>query len=242
MIQSTEHNVAGSLEATNHTDDSFLRTGQARTISLVFNGLFGFIAILLFAGVASLLYSQQQKTLTETSMASHIDETGRLRPLSEVAEITRSLNLVTVVIDSKVRVRMSADSWRGDVSAVVEAPVRYVYGVDLSNLEPNAFHAGKVFGGYDIEVPRPKRIAVEVDGSNPIDEVVQVTGTRFRTRAGEYYLGLARKKLYEQAKKETLSEEEMKKVHDTTKEQIEDLVRRFVGERAYVNVRYENKL
>lgn len=227
------------------TDDPFVPDHSPfpsnRHLSLLVNLLLGMLAILMFVGIAGWLHSQQTRTLSETTVAANLDAEGKLRPLAEVVQLTKSMKLVTVVVDSKVRAETGVDTWRGDVEAAVEAPVRYVYGVDLSNLEPNAFHTGTILRGYDIVVPRPERIAVEVDGSNTLDEKVRVTGTRFRTRAGEYYLGLARKKLYEQARKNTLSEEEMKQVSNTTKEQIEDLVRRFVGERAYVNVRYEDE-
>ncbi|MCA9041307.1 MAG: hypothetical protein KDA65_13220, partial [Planctomycetaceae bacterium] len=155
--------------------------GAGRTATVLFHLLLGGLAVVLFAGLANLLRSQQEDTLSQTMITSHLDEKGQLRPLAEVIEITRSLKLITVVVDSTVQAKTSVDTWRGDVSAVVEAPVRYVYGVDLSRLEPDAFRAGKILGGYDIVVPQPERVAVEVDGSNPTKEEVNVTGTRFRT-------------------------------------------------------------
>ncbi len=198
------------------------------------------VGAVLFIAIAAILYVQQDRSLSDSLLGSQLDGTGALRPLSEVIEVTRALKLVTVVVDSRVRAEMSAESWRGNVSAVVEAPVRYVYGVDLSDLQPDAFHTGQVLGAYDIVIPPPTLIAVEVDGSNPVDEVVEVSGTRFRSRAGEYYLGLARKKIYDQARTNVLPPERLKEMRETTKEQVEDLVSRFVGSRAYIHVRFQN--
>ena len=198
-----------------------------------------FLGAAIFAGLAWLLRSQQDDLLsTSTTVAAQLDDAGKLRPLAEVIETTRALKLVTVTIDSRVRTQVRDEQWRGTASAVVEAPVRYVYGVDLSGLEPGAFRAGKLLGIYEISIPRPERIATEVDSSHPVEEVVEVTGTRFRSRAGEYYLGLARKELYEQARKNALPKETMDDIQNKTREQVESLVRRFVGPSADVRVRF----
>ena len=194
----------------------------------------------LFAALALLLYSQQNELLSTTSVASQLDDQGKLRPLAEVIETTRALKLVTVTIDSRVRTHVRDEQWRGTASAVVEAPVRYVYGVDLSELAPDAFRVGKLLGIYEILIPRPIRIATEVDGTHPVEEIVEVTGTRFRSRAGEYYLGLARKAIYEQAKKNALPKETMADIETKTREQVENLVRKFVGPSADVRVSFQN--
>src|SRR6516225_5693820 len=93
----------------------------------------------LFAALALLLHSQQSALLSTTSVASQLDDQGKLRRLAEVIETTRALKLVTVTVDSRVRTHVRDEQWRGTASAVVEAPVRYVYGVDLSELSPDAF-------------------------------------------------------------------------------------------------------
>jgi hypothetical protein len=194
----------------------------------------------LFAALALLLHSQQSALLSTTSVASQLDDQGKLRRLAEVIETTRALKLVTVTVDSRVRTHVRDEQWRGTASAVVEAPVRYVYGVDLSELSPDAFRLGKLLGIYEIVIPRPIRIATEVDGTHPVEEIVEVTGTRFRSRAGEYYLGLARKEIYEQAKKNALPKETMDDIETKTREQVENLVRKFVGPTADVRVAFQN--
>jgi len=193
----------------------------------------------LFAGLAYLLHTQQEELVSTSRIESQFDEDGKLRPLADVVETTRALKLVTVIVNSKVRTKVKDERWRGSASAVVEAPVRYVYGVDLSGLDPDAIRMGKILGMYEITIPRPARIATEIDGSNPVEEIVEVTGTRLRSVAGEYYLGLARKEIYEKARKSELPRETMDEVYNTTREQVETLVHRFVGPSAEVRVKYK---
>lgn len=195
----------------------------------------------VFAGLAFVMRSQQGELLSTATIASQFDEEGKLRPLAEVVETTRALKLVTVTVDSRVRTKVADERWRGTASAVVEAPVRYVYGVDLSGLNPDAFRLGKILGIYEITIPQPTRIAAEVDGSNPVEEIVEVTGARLRSRAGEYYLGLARKAIYDEARKSALPRETMDDISTKTREQVENLVRRFVGPSADVRVRYKTE-
>lgn len=195
----------------------------------------------LFVGLAVLLKDQQAEILSTTQVASQLDGEGKLRPLAEVVETTRALKLVTLTIDSRVRTKVRDERWRGTASAVVEAPVRYVYGVDLAGLDPDAIRLGKVLGIYEITIPRPTRIATEVDGSHPVEEVVEVSGTRFKSRAGEYYLGLARKEIYDEARKSTLPREILEEIDTKTREQVETLVRRFVGPSAEVRVRFNGQ-
>ncbi len=195
----------------------------------------------IFAGLAVMLHTQQEEVLSTTQLESHLDEEGQLRPLAEVVETTRALKLVTVIVNSRVRTKVKDERWRGSASAVVEAPVRYVYGVDLSGLDPDAIRMGKVLGMYEITIPRPTRIAAEVDGSHPVEELVEVTGTRLKTVSGEYYLGLARKEIFDKARKSDLPEETMNEIYTTTREQVETLVRRFVGPTAQVRVKFKDQ-
>ena len=195
----------------------------------------------LFAGLAVLLKTQQAEILSTSQVAAQLDGEGKLRPLAEVVETTRALKLVTVTIDSRVRTKVRDERWRGTASAVVEAPVRYVYGVDLAGLDPAAIRLGKILGLYEITIPRPLRIATEVDSSHPIEEVVEVSGMRFKSRAGEYYLGLARKELYDEARKSALPKDTLEEIDATTREQVETLIRRFVGPFAEVRVRFNDR-
>jgi hypothetical protein len=201
-----------------------------------------FLGSMLFVGLALLLHSQQGAVLTTTDrIAGQLDDEGKLRPLADIVETTRALKLVTVMVDSTVRTEVHDEGWRGRAAASVKAPVRYVYGVDLSGLDPDAIRMGHILGIYEITIPRPMRIAVEVDGSHPIEETVDVTGMRFRKVAGEYYQGLARKEIYEKARQSSLPDETLENIDTQTREQVESLVRRFVGPSAEVRVKYADK-
>lgn len=199
------------------------------------------LGALIFGGLAFFLHSQQNELLSTSTIQSQLDETGGLRPLADVIATTRSLKLITVTVDSKVRTKVRDERWHGTTSAVVEAPVRYVYGVDLAGLQPEAFRMGRLLGIYEIEIPRPHRIATEVDGTHPVEEIVEVSGARLRSRAGEYYLGIARKEIYDQARRNALPPDTLKEIENTTREQVQDLVRRFVGPEADVRVRFKGQ-
>src|SRR5262249_2165592 len=148
-------------------------TGRSARATLV-------IGALIFAGLALYLHLQQGEVLSRAGIDAQLVENGKLRPLAEVIETTRALKLVTVIVNSRVRTKVRDEGWRGTASAQVEAPVRYVYGVDLAGLDPGAIRMGSILGMYEITIPHPTRIATEVDGSHPVEEVVEVTGARFR--------------------------------------------------------------
>ncbi len=198
------------------------------------------LGLALFAGLAYLLHSQQAEMLGTSRLEAQLDSDGKLRPLADVIETTRALKLVTIIVNSRVRTKVRDERWRGTASAQVEAPVRYVYGVDLAGLDPGAIRMGNILGLYEITIPHPTRIAVEVDGSHTLEEIVEVTGARFRSQAGEYYLGLARKEIYEQARKNSLPPETMDQINTQTREQVEALVHRFVGPSAEDRVKYKD--
>jgi hypothetical protein len=200
--------------------------------------LFGAV---IFGGLAFVLKTQQGEVVTTASQAAaQFDEQRKLRPLAAVLETTRALKLVTVTVESQVTAKVRDERWRGTASASVQTPVKYVYGVDLSGLDHEAIRMGSILGIYEITIPRPARIATEVDGGRPVEEVVEVSGTRLRSVAGEFYLGLARKAIYEQARKSTLPRDEIERIEQMTREQVQDLVRRFVGPTAEVRVKYQD--
>lgn len=68
---------------------------------------------------------------------------------------------------------------------------------------------------------------------------MQTGWLRFRTRAGEYYLGQARKGLGEAARTMVLLPGDMRKVEEATREQVQQLVQMLVGERVSVIVRLD---
>jgi hypothetical protein len=152
------------------------------------------------------------------------------RPIADTARLLRSLKLVTVEIQTEVESTRTDPSWRGEVSAKVVAPVRLLYGCDLSTIgnastvSAIGLRTNLLTDGYTLRVPRPRRLAAEVDGS-AATAAVQVGWGRFRDVAGEYQLGLARTSLHEQARALVLTHEQREDVEAMTREQLVTLVR-----------------
>src|SRR5205807_2672760 len=91
-----------------------------------------------------------------------------------------------------------------------------------------------------VRVPMPERIATEVCTDSEQAEV-QVGWMRLRSRAGEYYLGLARHDLSERARALTLPAEDAEFVRKTTREQVEALVKKIAGDGARVVVQFDDR-
>ncbi|MDX2131901.1 MAG: DUF4230 domain-containing protein [Planctomycetota bacterium] len=146
---------------------------------------------------------------------------------ADVARAMRAMKLVTVEIDTTVSVRRGDTSWRGDVAASVEVPVRLAYGTDLSGLAGDAVGVS-VFDGLVVRIPPPQRVATEVFPERERTEV-ETGWLRMRSRAGEYYLGLARRDAAQAAREMTLRPEDQARVERVTVEQVTALVKSIVG-------------
>lgn len=159
------------------------------------------------------------------------------RPLAEVAKAVRAMKLVTVEIETAVTATVGDESWRGDIHATVSAPAKLLYGTDLGEMGVEAVGFSPVSRSYVVRIPRPSRIATEVWAEQESWEVT--TGwMRLRSRAGEFYLGLARKSLTERARNLRLAEDDAEKVSRVTKEQVAALVKELVGNGNNVVVSY----
>lgn len=192
-------------------------------------------AAAVFALTAWLLCSMEARATDGRAIRDQLDERGHLRPIAEVAAAVRAMKLVTVEIDTSATARRAHESWRGDVSARVQAPVRLLFGTDLSALDVDAFASSPLTRAYLVRVPTPTRIATEVDGGRE-EASVHVGWGRFRTRAGEYWLGQARRGLYDEARRLGLSPEHAEEVRRTSREQVAALVKKIVGPDATVHV------
>jgi hypothetical protein len=190
----------------------------------------------VFAGLALYMRSLEASALRGSAINDQLTAAGRPRPLAEVASAVRELKLVTVEVNTRVESTAEDANWRGDVNARVEAPVRLLYGSDLSKLETGGLSFSPVTGAYLVRVPAPERIATEVCTEQ--DPEVQVGWMRLRSRAGEYYLGLARRDLYQRACELALSPEDAAMVRRATREQVEALVQKIVGPRAPVTITF----
>jgi len=214
-------------------------TPSAATSSRRFLVALAISAVALFGGLAAYLRSLEAAAIGRPAINDQLTAAGQPRPLATVSQALREMKLVTVEINTTVTATTNHDSWRGDVAATVRAPVRLLYGADLSKLSVDALAYSPLSRGYFIRIPTPQRIATEVSGSAE-DVELQVGWLRLRSRAGEYYLGQARKDLYDRAREMTLSPEDAAFVRRTTREQTEAMVRKIVGPAAPVTVAYED--
>ena len=168
---------------------------------------------------------------------SQLDEQGHLRPLSEVVRLTRAMRLVTVTVDTTVTSKAENRNWRGSARASVTAPVRYSYGVDLSQMSEGMFRLLRLVDTYVLTIPRPERIAVEVDMKHATKQV-EVTAGRFRALSGETQLEAAREKVRPNAQRQALAAADMKRVEQDTLDRVRELVQKLVGD-ATVKVHYK---
>lgn len=194
------------------------------------------IGAVLAGGLALFLRAEQERVTAE---AASVNVNLAVRPIADVTRAVRSLKLVTVEIDTKVKVERGDTSWRGDVAASVEVPVRLSFGTDLSGLDVTRLAFSEVEDTYAVRVPRPRRIATEVFGEKEA-LLVRVGWLRLRSRAGEYYLGLARRDAGSAARELELLPEDAAKVERLTSEQVAGLIRKVVGDRARVVVTFDD--
>jgi hypothetical protein len=197
-----------------------------------------FLAAAMFVGLWTYLRHAQSAAIAfaQTTAAGDAksEDQPATRPVAEVAKLLRNLKLITVEVRTRVESSRVDESWRGDVKASVAAPARLLYGCDLSEVVDNAtgseagLRPNLLSRGYTLRVPRPVRLAAEVDGTGE-DASVEVGWGRFRDLAGEYQLGLARTGLYRQARTLTLTPAQQREVEQTTREQLVSLVRAFAA-------------
>jgi hypothetical protein len=198
----------------------------------------------VFGGLAAYLHQLQEGIVSAAKAQALLDADKPARPLAEVTQAVRAMKLVTVEIDTKVTVERGDSSWRGNVQATVEVPVRLSYGTDLSKLEMDAITfstlLGEGRGGYIVRISHPTRIATEVFSEKEAP-LVSTGWLRLRSRAGEYYLSQARRDLSDQARELVLLPEDAARVEKTTKEQVGAMVRSIVGAKASVEVTFKDE-
>lgn len=198
------------------------------------------VGVVLF-GALSWQLRQQQREVVGAGWLGDTAADGAERPVAEVTRTVRAAKLITIELLTTVTARSESESWRGDVSATVKAPVRLLFGTDLSSLGDNAVRVDPFGRAIVVTIPSPRRLATEVLGQGETSEVS--TGwLRLRSVAGEYHLGLARRGLYEAARRMTLHPGDAQQVEQATREQVESLVRAIAGERTAVEVRFAEAL
>lgn len=199
------------------------------------------LATLVFAGLYGLMRGMEARAIHNPSIRDQLLASGQARPVADVARTIARMALVTAEVHTSVRAETSNDSWRGTAVASVEAPVILHYGVDVSQFDVANVGFSPATSSYLIRIPPPRRISTEVCGDDESTDV-RVGWARLRTRAGEYYLGQARKNLYTRAREITLSQADAIKVRETTRTQVEEAVRLIVGRDSPVTVIFDDSI
>lgn len=221
------------------------RTDATSPISRRGHVLYYLVLLLLaggvFAGLATYLKTLERRAVRGVGVRERMTFGGQPRPLAQVTSALRQVKLVTVEVTARVKSEVGDESWRGDVRATVEAPVRLLYGTDLSEMTTERMALSPASGGLFVRIPPPERIATEVCGdAEDID--VRVGWMRLRSMAGEYYLGVARRDLYQRAREITLSPDDARMVRQATREQTEAVIRKVVGPGIPITVAFEDGL
>lgn len=183
-------------------------------------------ALAVFGGLAAYLRMLERGALS--GGVSDDASSGRVRAVARVEEMISALKVLTVEVRTTANLTVRDESWRGDVEATVEAPVRMFFGTDLARALIAWGEEGPATRTLRIIAPVPERLATEVIGEAEETEV-QVGWLRFRSRAGEYYLGQARRGIYDAARQMTLSEKDAAQVRQTTRQRIAELAGKFLA-------------
>ena len=204
-----------------------------------------FAAFALAIGLAGILRWQDASALQPSRSDSLSAPTPSLWPGMQdrspaaLAEV-RAMKLVTAEVRTNVTSRSSDVSMMGDVSATVTAPVRLLYGCDLSSLETSALTFSPLHDIYVLRVPPPELIAAEIQ--TPFEHADVKTGwMRNRATDGEYHLGVARRDLMLRAQELTPDAEQRTRLREDARTQITVLVRKIVGDKPGVAVRFTDE-
>jgi hypothetical protein len=203
------------------------------------------LLILLAAGVVAgavsvRMWALQRAALDEIA-AQPEPKASRADDTALVLGSIRRLRLVTIELATHVNAESGDASWRGDVKARIDAPVKLHFGTDLSMLKADSLRASALGNSWVVTVPPPERIATEVFGEREQTDV-RVGWLRSRSMSGEKHLGLARRDLYAAARRLHLSDEDSLRVRAETRDQVSRLIRSIVGPWSSITVRFEDEL
>lgn len=193
-----------------------------------------------FFGLTWYMRSMERRAIENPAVRDQLIH-GRARPLADVAQTIAHMQLVTAEVQTSVSTTVSHENWRGMALANVQAPVRLLYGVDVSQASTRHIGYSPATSEYLVRIPPPRRISTEVCGGDEVVEV-QLGWARLRSRAGEYYLGLARKSLYDRARELVLSPDDARFVRETSVAQVRKAVEKLVGEGSMVTVVVDDSL
>lgn len=213
------------------------RPGRAGGVALMV-----LLAAGLFAALAWTMRDAERAIRADAEREAAAYAVRPTRSLPDVAKAARAMKLVTVEIDTRMKVEKMDPSWRGDVAVAIDVPVRLHFGVDLSGLDVSSLGFSALSPSaayYVVRIPHPVRLAAEVL-PEAADPEVTVGWLRLRSRGGEYWLSQARRDVALQAQSLRLSANDMDNVRRLTKEQVAALIHTIVGDQARVDVVFDD--
>jgi hypothetical protein len=172
-----------------------------------------------------------------------------------VARAVRTMKLVTVQINTAVRIEKKVDSFFfGEGKASVHVPVVASYATDLTKMKASGIRvsegaSGDAGGGVakvSVRIPRPTRLAVEIFVEGETTDVAK-SWRRFAWWSGESQLDEARLEVPAEARALELMPVHRLKVESDTREQVARLIRMIVAgdpegaERLEVEVLFEDE-
>lgn len=194
----------------------------------------------VFAAAFGWLRTFNSDQLGQSQVAEMFDAGGQLRPAVEIARTLAASKLITVEMETHVTSSAEDPLWRGTARATIFAPVKLSYGVDLEHADAKSLDMWAGARWLFVTVPKPKLIAVEPDLQR-MEERIEVTGTRTRSRAGDTQRQLATKRLEEEARRLALTPEQQLEVEEMSKRQIEKLLAGLVASRYEIKVTFSNE-
>lgn len=189
-------------------------------------------------GVALVLRAGERQTL-RPAWAGAAGESNTA--LADLTAALRAMKLVSVELRTRVTSTAEHASWRGDVVATVDVPARLLYGTDLHGAEVSHDRSISGLPGYTLRLPPPRRIAAELEMGPGERTHVDLGWMRTRSRAGEYYLGEARRGLSAALQRLRLTPEDEAFVRRETRHRAAEMVRTIAGPDARVSVFFSDE-
>jgi hypothetical protein len=205
----------------------------------------GVCCLLMVVGLGWMIARDRAR---EERVAALMTQRNTIDP-EAVARAVRTMKLVTVQINTAVRIEKTVDSFFfGEGKAKVQVPVVASYATDLSKMHASGIQVSRSADRaiVKVRIPRPARLAVEIFAEAETTDVER-SWRRFVWWSGESQLDEARLQVPEEARALELLTVHRLKVENDTREQVARLIRMIVAgdpddaERLEVEVLFEDE-
>jgi hypothetical protein len=187
----------------------------------------GVCCLLMIVGLGWMVARDRAR---EERVAALMTQRNTIDP-EAVARAVRTMKLVTVQINTAVRIEKKVDSFFfGEGKAKVQVPVVASYATDLSKMRGSGIEVSRAADRATIRVriPRPTRLAVEIFAEGETSDV-EKNWRRIVWWSGEDELDKARLEVPAEARALELLPVHRLKVENDTREQVARLIRMIVA-------------